>query len=130
MSTQDESAARVAVITGADSGIGRATAVRLAERGMDIGITWHEDEKGARETAEEVRAHGRRAAIERMDLTELPGAADAVDRLARELGRIDVLVNNAGTGTATPFLDLDFDSVRRVLDVDLLGPFQIGRAHV
>ncbi|MFJ8584481.1 SDR family oxidoreductase [Streptomyces sp. NPDC093595] len=117
----------VAVVTGSDSGIGRATAVRLAADGMDIGITWHTDEDGARRTAEEVRAHGRRAAVTHMDLTELPDAADAVDRLAQELGRIDVLVNNAGTGTATPFLDMEYATVRGVLDVDLVGPFLCGQ---
>ncbi|WP_320782640.1 SDR family oxidoreductase [Streptomyces sp. CRN 30] len=113
----------VAVVTGADSGIGRATAVRLAQAGMDIGITWHTDHEGAEETAEEVRAHGRRAVVARMDLTRLPAAADTIDELCAELGRIDVLVNNAGTGTATPFLDLGLDDVRHVLDVDLVGPF-------
>jgi NAD(P)-dependent dehydrogenase (short-subunit alcohol dehydrogenase family) len=113
---------RVAVITGADSGIGRATAVRLARAGLDVGITWHEDLRGAEETAEEVRAHGRRAAVARADLTRLPGAADVVDELCERLGRLDVLVNNAGTGTMTPFLDLDLSTVREVLDVDLVGP--------
>lgn len=118
---------QVAVVTGADSGIGRATAVRLAAAGMDIGITWHSDQEGAEETAAEVGRHGRRAAIARMDLTELPDAAKVVDELAGRLGRIDVLVNNAGTGTATPFLDLGLDDVRRVLDVDLVGPFLCGQ---
>jgi NAD(P)-dependent dehydrogenase (short-subunit alcohol dehydrogenase family) len=113
----------VAVVTGSDSGIGRATAVRLAAQGMDVGITWHADEEGARRTAEEVRGHGRRAAVAHLDLTRLPGAADVVDRLAAELGRIDVLVNNAGTGTATPFLEMSYETVRDVLDVDLVGPF-------
>ncbi|MEU9039461.1 SDR family oxidoreductase [Streptomyces sp. NPDC048352] len=113
----------VAVVTGADSGIGRAAAVRLAAAGMDVGITWHRDEEGARATAEEVRAAGRRAAVARLDLTDLPAAADVVDRLADELGRIDVLVNNAGTGTAEPFLDIGLERLRAVLDVDLVGPF-------
>ncbi|MFJ8693275.1 SDR family oxidoreductase [Streptomyces roseolilacinus] len=113
----------VAVVTGSDSGIGRATAVRLARQGMDVGITWHADHDGALRTAEEVRSHGRRAAVARMDLTDLPDAARVVDDLAGELGRIDVLVNNAGTGTATPFLDLPYDTVRDVVDVDLIGPF-------
>ncbi|MGW7103445.1 SDR family oxidoreductase [Streptomyces sp. NPDC054838] len=112
-----------AVVTGADSGIGRATAVRLAAAGLDVGITWHTDEAGARATAAEVREHGRKAVVARLDLTELPGAADAVDALADELGRIDVLVNNAGTGTAEPFLDIGLDRLRHVLDVDLVGPF-------
>ncbi|MGW3392058.1 SDR family oxidoreductase [Streptomyces cinereoruber] len=114
---------RTAIVTGSDSGIGRAVAVRLAEAGLDVGITWHTDEAGAEATAEEVRAHGRRAAVARLDLTELPGAADVVDRLAEELGGVDVLVNNAGTGTAESFLDLSLEKVREVLDVDLTGPF-------
>ncbi|WP_149181918.1 SDR family oxidoreductase [Streptomyces sp. TRM49041] len=117
----------VAVVTGSDSGIGRATAVRLAQQGMDIGITWHNDQDGGLETADEVRAHGRRAAVAQMDLTRLPEAAGVVDDLARELGRIDVLVNNAGTGTATPFLDLQYPTVRDVIDVDLVGPFLCGQ---
>ncbi|MFF5785718.1 SDR family oxidoreductase [Streptomyces sp. NPDC012693] len=113
---------RTALVTGGDSGIGRAVAVRLAEQGLDVGVTWHSDAEGAHETAEEVRRHGRRAVVEHLDLTRLPEAADVVDRLADALGSIDVLVNNAGTGTATPVLDLDLATVRQVLDVDLVGP--------
>ncbi|POX38190.1 SDR family oxidoreductase [Streptomyces sp. Ru73] len=125
MTAQTTSArtAPVAVITGADSGIGRATAVRLAEQGMDIGITWHTDRAGAEATAEEVRGTGRRAETARLDLTDLPAAAGVVDRLAGRLGRLDVLVNNAGTGTATPFLDIGLDTFREVVDTDLTGPF-------
>jgi NAD(P)-dependent dehydrogenase (short-subunit alcohol dehydrogenase family) len=127
MKARNGPAARVAVVTGADSGIGRATAVRLAVQGMDIGITWHVDREGAEATAAEVRGHGRRAELEQMDLTGLPEAAEAVDRLAARLGRIDVLVNNAGTGTAAPFLDLDHATIRQVIDVDLIGPFLCGQ---
>ncbi len=122
-----EPAARVAVVTGSDSGIGRATAVRLARQGMDVGITWHRDRAGAEGTAAEVRALGRRAALARMDLTLLPDAADVVDRLAEELGRLDVLVNNAGVGVVTPFVDLTLETVREVVDVDLVGPLLCGQ---
>ncbi|MEV7728702.1 SDR family oxidoreductase [Streptomyces sp. NPDC087917] len=118
---------RTAVVTGSDSGIGRAVAVKFAEAGMDVGITWHTDERGARETAEEVRAHGRRAVVSQLDLTRLPYAAEVVDTLADELAGIDILVNNAGTGTATPFLDLELATVRKVLDVDLVGPLLCGQ---
>ncbi|MHA6629560.1 SDR family oxidoreductase [Pseudonocardia sichuanensis] len=114
---------RTAIVTGSDSGIGRATAVALAEAGCDVGVTYHSDEVGARGTADEVRAHGRRAEVRRLDLTELPGAADVVDDLAEALGGVDVLVNNAGTGTATPLLDIDFDTWRTVLATDLDGAF-------
>jgi NAD(P)-dependent dehydrogenase (short-subunit alcohol dehydrogenase family) len=112
-----------ALITGADSGIGRAVAAALARRGMDIGVTWHEDRAGAETTAREVRGHGSRCALARMDLTDPPGGASAIATLADELGRVDVLVNCAGTGTSTRFLDLDHATVRQVIDVDLIGPF-------
>ncbi|MFJ3519735.1 SDR family oxidoreductase [Streptomyces sp. NPDC090131] len=116
-----------AVITGSDSGIGRAVAVRFARAGIDVGITWHTDERGGHDTAEEVRADGRRAVLSRLDLTALPDAADVIDELADELGGIDILVNNAGTGTATPFVDLSLETVREVLDVDLVGPLLCGQ---
>ncbi|MEV6548566.1 SDR family oxidoreductase [Streptomyces sp. NPDC051597] len=120
-------APKAALVTGSDSGIGRATAVRLAEAGLDVAITWHSDETGAQETADEVRATGRRAVVGRMDLTRLPDALDTMDDLCAQLGRLDVLVNNAGTGTATPFPDLSEHDLRRVLDVDLVGPFLCGQ---
>lgn len=63
----------VAIVTGSDSGIGRATAVALAARGLDLGLTWHEDEAGARATAEEVSAHGRRVEVRRLELTVAGG---------------------------------------------------------
>ena len=84
----------VAIVTGSDSGIGKATAVALAREGFDVGITWHEDEEGAEGTAGEARALGRRAEVRRLDLAQLPAAADVVDELADELGGVDVFVNN------------------------------------
>jgi len=114
---------RRAIVTGADSGIGRATAVALAAGGMDVAITWHSDEAGAHRTAEEVRAHGARAVVARLDVSDIPACGDVVDALIDELGGVDVFVNNAGTGTRTPVLDLTLDDWNHVVDTDLTGPF-------
>ena len=113
---------RVAIVTGSDSGIGKATAVALAEAGFDVGVTWHTDEAGAKGTVEEVVALGRRAEVRQLDLTDLPQAAAVVDDLADALGGLDVLVNNAGAGITEPFLEMELDSWAHVLDVDLTGP--------
>src|SRR5438034_7939838 len=86
----------MAIVTGSDSGIGKATAVQLARDNFDVGITWHRDEEGANETAAEVRSHGRRAEVRQLDLAQLPAAADVIDELAAALGGVDVLVNNSG----------------------------------
>jgi NAD(P)-dependent dehydrogenase (short-subunit alcohol dehydrogenase family) len=118
---------RYAIVTGSDSGIGRATAVALARAGLDVGVTWHEDEKGARATADEIEGIGRRAEVRQLDLAGLPAAADVVDELADALGGVDVLVNNAGTGIAQPFLDTAYDDWRHVLAVDLDGAFLCGQ---
>ncbi|MBN9748291.1 SDR family oxidoreductase [Amycolatopsis sp. A1MSW2902] len=114
---------RTAVVTGADSGIGRAVAVALAGGGVDVGITWHTDETGAQETAAEAREQGVAAHVRQLDLTDLPTAASAVDDLADELGGVDVLVNCSGTGSSELAMDMDFDTWRGVVDVDLHGVF-------
>jgi NAD(P)-dependent dehydrogenase (short-subunit alcohol dehydrogenase family) len=113
----------VAIITGSDSGIGKATAVALAQQGWDIGITWHEDMDGARDTADEVRSHGRRAEVRQIDLTNLDEVQGVIGSLADALGGINALVNNAGTGASTPFLEMELDEWRHVLDTDLTGAY-------
>jgi NAD(P)-dependent dehydrogenase (short-subunit alcohol dehydrogenase family) len=118
-----EQTRRVAIVTGSESGIGRAVAVALAAQGCDVGITWFRDEAQGHATAEEVRALGRRAEVRPLDLTRLSEAADVVDDLAGALGGVDVLVNDAGTGHRTPLLDLDLATWREVLATDLDGAF-------
>jgi NAD(P)-dependent dehydrogenase (short-subunit alcohol dehydrogenase family) len=114
---------RTAIVTGSDSGIGKATAVALAKAGMDIGVTWHEDEAGAEATAEEVRSHGRKAVVTRLDTTDIPACGDAVDALAAELGGVDVFVNNSGTGDSGSILELTYEQWRHTMMADLDGAF-------
>jgi NAD(P)-dependent dehydrogenase (short-subunit alcohol dehydrogenase family) len=112
-----------AIVTASDSGIGRATAVALAAAGMHVGVTWHSDEAGAHETAEEVRSHGREAEIAHLDTSDFARCGHVVDDLADRLGGIDVFVNNAGTGSTTRALDMDIEEWRHVLATDLDGAF-------
>lgn len=115
--------APTAIVTGSDSGIGEATAVAFARAGYDVGITWHEDEQGAREAADKVEGHGRHAEVRQLDLARLPAAANVVDDLAEALGGVDVFVNNSATSVDAPFLELTYDDWTHTLDVDLNGAF-------
>lgn len=112
-----------AIVTGSDSGIGEATAIALARAGMDVGITWHSDEQGARETAAKVEGLGRRAPVAQLDVADLEHAADVIDGLADELGGLDVFVNNAGAGLWTPFVEVTLEEWRRVIAINLDGAF-------
>jgi NAD(P)-dependent dehydrogenase (short-subunit alcohol dehydrogenase family) len=114
---------RRAIVSASDSGIGRATAVALAAAGMDVGVTWHTDEQGALDTAEEVRGHGVSAAVARLDTTDIPGCGDVIEQLADELGGVDVFVNNAGTGGSTLLLDLGYEEWNQIVTADLDGAF-------
>jgi NAD(P)-dependent dehydrogenase (short-subunit alcohol dehydrogenase family) len=114
---------RRAIVSASDSGIGRASAVALAAAGMDVGVTWHTDEQGALDTAEEVRGHGVRAAVARLDTTDIPGCGDVIEQLADELGGVDVFINNAGTGGSTLLLDLGYEEWNQIVTADLDGAF-------
>jgi NAD(P)-dependent dehydrogenase (short-subunit alcohol dehydrogenase family) len=117
-----------AIVTGGNSGIGRAAAVALARCGCDIGIAWHEDEPRAQETIAECEDEGVRAVARRFDLEELPAAASAIDELADELGGLSVLVNCAATTHRDAFLELGLETFRRVIEVDLTAQFLCAQA--
>jgi hypothetical protein len=118
----------VAIVTGGNSGIGRATAVRLAADGFDVGITWHRDEDRVESLRSEVEATGRKFAALHLDLHDLAGASQAVEQLADELGGLDVLVNNAGYGTQKPVLEMELAEWQGVIDVNLTGAFLCAQA--
>jgi NAD(P)-dependent dehydrogenase (short-subunit alcohol dehydrogenase family) len=118
----------VALVTGGNSGIGRATAVALATAGFDLGVTWHRDEERAESVVHEVNNAGRRCELRHLDLHAVHEGAQAVDELAEKLGRVDVLVNNAGYGTSKPFLELTLGEWQGVIDVNLTGAFLAAQA--
>ena len=113
---------RLAIVTGADSGMGKATAELFAAEGFDVGITFHTDEAGAEDTRAAIEQRGQRCFVTRQDLTS-PDTADVIDALAGRLGGLGVLVNNAGTGHRDEALDLSYDRWRDMLATDLDGPF-------
>ncbi|HET6506544.1 MAG TPA: SDR family oxidoreductase [Baekduia sp.] len=117
-----------AIVTAGDSGIGRATAVRLAHDGFDVGITWRSDQPGARTTAAEIEGAGRRCEIAHLDLGDASAGPPVVAGLASALGGVDAFVNNAGTGDSTPFLEVEPATWRHVLEVDLTGAFLCAQA--
>jgi NAD(P)-dependent dehydrogenase (short-subunit alcohol dehydrogenase family) len=114
-----------AIVTGSDSGIGRATAIALGRRGLPVGITWHTDEAGAHETARLVDGPH---AVARLDLTAGAAVGDVIDELADALGGVAVLVNNAGANHRAPVLDDELHGWRRALEVNLTGPFLCAQA--
>jgi len=118
----------IALVTGGNSGIGRAAAAALAEDGFDLGITWHTEEERVEATVKEIEGLGRRCAVRELDLHSAEAAARVVGELAGELGGVDALINNAGQGSSTPFLEMELSEWQSVLDVDLTGAFAAAQA--
>jgi NAD(P)-dependent dehydrogenase (short-subunit alcohol dehydrogenase family) len=114
------------VVTGSDSGIGRATALALAAAGYPVGVTWHTDRDGARLTAARVRDAGVRCAMRRIDLADDPGST--VRDLAEQLGGLWGLVNCAGANHRAPSLDDDAGAFRRSIEITLTGPVLCAQA--
>jgi NAD(P)-dependent dehydrogenase (short-subunit alcohol dehydrogenase family) len=112
---------KVVLVTGAQQGIGRATALAFAAAGADVAINWLDDETAAAAVADGVRAAGRRTLLHQADVARLDAVRAMVTAVAAELGPIDILVNNAGVFPRVPFLDIEERDWDFVLDVNLKG---------
>jgi NAD(P)-dependent dehydrogenase (short-subunit alcohol dehydrogenase family) len=118
---------KVALVTGASSGLGAAFALGLAEAGADVAICARRVQR-LEETADQVRALGRRCLAVPADVSQPEDCTRVVEETVRELGRVDVLVNNAGIGTAAPATREAPDDFRRVIDINLNGSYWMAQA--
>lgn len=125
MSVVQTHAGRVALVTGAGQGFGRAIAVELARRGADIAVI---DLNDARETVAEVQALGRRALAVQADVSQPEAVAAAADETLESFRSVDILVNNAGVYPFRDFFDVDFDYWRKIHAVNLDSQFLMARA--
>jgi NAD(P)-dependent dehydrogenase (short-subunit alcohol dehydrogenase family) len=120
---------KVAIITGGDSGIGRAVAVLFAREGADVAIVYLSEEEDAEETWRAVQHEGRRAILIPGDVTDSSFCEQAVETTVQELGRLDVLVNNAAFQEHVPSLeDLTDEQLDRTFRTNIYGYFYMARA--
>ncbi|HEV3449439.1 MAG TPA: SDR family oxidoreductase [Gemmataceae bacterium] len=121
-------AGKVALVTGASAGIGRAAALALAQQGADVAINYLTLPEAAEELAEQIRELGRRALLLRVDVSDQPAVETMVERTVAELGRLDVLVSSAVYSDREPFVTANMEGFRRTIDVTMWGAFYVLRA--
>jgi 3-oxoacyl-[acyl-carrier protein] reductase len=122
-----------ALVTGAATGIGRSAVLALARAGYDVALNYSSSEAAARETAAEAQKAGARTLLVRCDVSDEPGVRAMLAEVGRSFGRLDVLINNAGTTASWKPKDLDSLSLEdwdRVFAVNVRGLFQVTRASV
>ncbi|REJ85423.1 MAG: SDR family NAD(P)-dependent oxidoreductase [Acidobacteria bacterium] len=118
---------RVALVTGGGSGIGRAIALELAGAGADVAVCGRR-EAPLQAVAEEIRRLGRRALAAAADVSKPEADRALIERVAADLGGLDVLVNNAGIARQGPFGEITDEDVDALVDIDLKGPVFTVRA--
>jgi glucose 1-dehydrogenase len=123
-------AGKVALVTGASQGIGRAIAERFAREGADVVVNYRSGPAMAAEVVEFARAAGVRAEAIQADVSSVEAVTRLVDEAVARLGRVDVLVNNAGVETHAPFWEVSESDYDKVLDVNLKGTFFATQAVV
>jgi 3-oxoacyl-[acyl-carrier protein] reductase len=122
--------ARVAVVTGGTRGIGRAVAERLAADGYDLVINYRDDAETAEAARADLEATGRRIELVAADVSTADGAGEVIEAAVQRLGRIDVLVNNAGITRDTLIMRMDQDAWDAVLTTNLTSAFLCAKAAV
>ena len=123
--------AKVAIVTGSATGVGRAVALRLARKSVAVVVNYSRSESDARDTVAAVENAGGRALLQKADVADDGQVRSMVEATVAEFGRLDYLVNNAATTFRVAMDDLEgltADMWHRLLDVNVLGAFQCSRA--
>ena len=123
-------AGKVALVTGASSGIGEAIAVRFAREGADVVVNYSGHIEGAQEAQSQIAALGRKSIIVQADVSKIADVQAMVDAGWEQLGKIDILVNSAGVEKGSEFTDVSEADYDLVLGVNLKGPFFTTQAFV
>jgi NAD(P)-dependent dehydrogenase (short-subunit alcohol dehydrogenase family) len=119
-------AGRIALVTGGGRGIGRAICLALAEDGADVAVNYRRDEAAARDTVAAIEATGRRGRAYGGSVDDLEANARMVDAIARDLGDVDILINNAGIASRGQSVeDTDPAELERVVRIHALGPHHL-----
>lgn len=118
---------KIALITGAGKGIGRAVAIALANEGVNVGLIAR-TEKDLQSVAAEVKELGVKASIATADVSDINSVNIAVEKIQKELGNIDILINNAGTAAFGKFLELEPSEWENQIKVNLFGVYYTTRA--
>jgi glucose 1-dehydrogenase len=121
---------KVGLVTGASSGIGRATALALAHEGADVALNYLTLPEAAAELAEQIRGLGRRALLCPADVSDYEAVERMTERTVNELGRLDILVTAAVYSDREPFHTADLAGFRRTIDVTMWGVYHCLRAAV
>lgn len=116
---------RAALVTGASRGIGRAVAVALASRGVDVAVNYRTREDAARQVVEEIESLGRRALAIRADVGDPGQCSSMVDEVLESMGRIDIIVNNAGIWAAGIVENISAENLESLIATNIKGAFYV-----
>lgn len=122
---------KVALITGSDSGIGRAIAIAFGAEGAKVAVTYRSDEEGGKRTVEDIRAAGGEAICLYLDVTDETSVSVVFNQIIKQYGRVDLLVNNAGVnGSDVPVATMETTVFDTCLKTNLYGPFFCCREYL